>query len=309
MTTSTDVGQADAFLDEEVWTTLVDRVNEGLCTPFLGPELLRPDELDPSRIATVWTGQEKLPFHDSRNLPRVAEYLAVVKGDTYTPKKGIREIFAPLKLAGAHSRRAFDLLAQLPFPLYVCTYYDDLMIQALADGGNGFPRRARSKTFRWRNELKDRPGAAERRFDGEFEFSAATPVVFHWYGHVDHPQSLVVTERDHLDFLHHFSANPGLVPWSIDEALGRTYLLFLGYSLFELSFQILLRALKERILNNPFRKRHLAVQFTDVGRNQTSEKVEEYLRGYLHQEEIKVVLGDSTGFISELHRRVRASGK
>ncbi len=287
--------QGAALLSETVWSTLVERVDLGLCTPFLGPELALAGTLDPRSIAAQWADEQNFPFHDSQNLPRVAEYLAVAKGDNWTPKLRIRQAFHGLTLEDVPNRNAYELLARLPIPVYVSTYYDDLMMQALQRNDFRDPQR---RLLAWNKDLLDVPECGS-----DFDATVGAPVVFHWYGGVENPRSLVVTERDHLDFLFNFARANSLVPPRIDEALGGTYLVFLGYRLFELSFQILLRSLQEQIRSSQFRKKHLAVQFVDVEGEEERRQAEDYLRKYFEQQEIEVVLGSPVDFVRELYRR------
>jgi hypothetical protein len=293
---STNSGtRGTTLLSETVWSTLVERVDLGLCTPFLGPEIALAGTLDPRSIASKWADEQNFPFHDSRNLPRVAEYLAVAKGDNWTPKLRIQQAFHRLGLQDIADGSAYELLARLPIPVYVCTYYDDLMMQALQRNDFRDPQR---RILAWNKDLRDAPEC-----EPDFDATVPAPVVFHWYGGLENPRSLVVTERDHLDFLFNFARAGSLVPPRIDEALGGTYLVFLGYRLFELSFQILLRSLQEQIRSSQFRKKHLAVQFVDVEGESERRQAEDYLRKYFEQEEIEVVLGSPVDFVQELYHR------
>jgi len=95
-----------------------------------------------------------------------------------------------------------------------------------------------SEFFRWNNFsiMAGIPSAFDR--DRLYTPTSENPLVYHLYGHVDIPQSMVLTERDYIDFIINVSKEEKLLPATIRKALAVTSLLFIGYSLEDLSSRI-----------------------------------------------------------------------
>jgi hypothetical protein len=89
------------------------------------------------------------------------------------------------------------------------------------------------------------------------------------------PESLVLTEDDHLDYLASMSAIKGLTS-NIRETLARNALLFIGHRLNTLAFRALLRSIVHAV--TPLETRRWAVQVAPL----SSDEAElNYLKDYL----------------------------
>jgi hypothetical protein len=86
------------------------------------------------------------------------------------------------------------MLAELPLPVYVTTDYDSNMMEALKTQPMREPKR---ELCRWWGDSRDQPSI----FDSSYEPTVANPVVFHLHGHMDTPESMLVTEDDYLDYV------------------------------------------------------------------------------------------------------------
>jgi hypothetical protein len=90
-------------------------------------------------------------------------------------------------------------------------------------------------------------------FDAGYQPTTENPVVFHLHGTLGYPPSMVATEDDYVDFLVNLSrdlANPptqtgqkAILPLPIHGALTSNMLLFVGYSLSDVNFRVILRGL------------------------------------------------------------------
>ncbi len=67
--------------------------------------------------------------------------------------------------------------------------------------------------------------------------------MFHVFGNLDVPDSLVLTEDDYFDFLIGVTEDPSLVPLPVRSALADSALLFLGFGLEDWDVRVLLRSL------------------------------------------------------------------
>jgi hypothetical protein len=165
-------------------------------------------------------------------------------------------------------RDPYWVLARMPFSIFVTTKRDHLLFDALADapvdGNAGARKRPRLEVCRWavfqedleRTDEKDRRLWPESVFtqDPQYVPSVAEPLVFHAFGHMDYPETLVLTEDDFFDYLIGIMKNrPGVqmrdtaehgqipIPQPVINALCKTGLLFLGFRLSDWEFRTLFR--------------------------------------------------------------------
>ena len=80
--------------------------------------------------------------------------------------------------------------------------------------------------------------------DPKFTPSPANPLVFHLHGHNQVPESLVLTEDDYLTFLVNMSSQQVVFPPPVQCALAVDTLLFMGYSLSDWTFRVLIQTLR-----------------------------------------------------------------
>jgi hypothetical protein len=131
--------------------------------------------------------------------------------------------------------------------------------------------------------------------DGTFVPEPAKPVVFHLHGHLGVPESLVLTEDDYLDFLVAVSRDELLLlPHEVQKAVA-TSLLFVGYSLSDWDFRVILRGILSRLTKSD-RWLNVTVQLPRDDPQQ-EEYLEEYFRGLF---EVKVFWGTAREFAQEL---------
>jgi len=296
------------MLDERNWKILLRAIKQQRCTPFLGSEVAFGDVPVKSKIAREWVIEYGYPLEDSKDLARVAQFIAT-EYDPMFPKNEIIEKLNEAPLPDfANPDEPHRILADLPLPVYITTNYDDFMTQALRSkyaGDTKIPHKdPRRELCRWNEFISAGPSI----FDSDFEPNVANPVVFHLYGHTGAPESLILTEDDYLDFLASVSRDQTLIPARIQKALTMASLLFLGYRFTDLDFRVLMRGLVSYLERNYYAKSkaHVSIQVVAVGdaiSTSQRESIEKYLSKYCGRLDIEVGMGTCREFVSELRRR------
>lgn len=342
------------------WPAIVNNINRQRCTPILGHGLI--ENLIGSRreIARRWAESNQFPMeqHESEDLPQVAQYLEIHQDYNYPRDELSRHVRRALldrfgasldadrvagasldelvSLVGAELRQRNPLephlvLARQAFPIYVTANPDNLLEDALRAEG----KEPVAEVCSW-SPNQDCPPSI---FDDEpgYKPSAERPLVFHLFGKLDCPSSLVLTEDDYFDFLigvtrgDQFGVTGGeqgepgahataLVrgqpltrgfPLPVRRALADTMLLFLGFQVDDWAFRVLWRRiLSQGGCQGLRRYAHLAVQIApEEGRLREPIAARRYLEAYLcHDIGVTVFWGSADDFIRELVRRLERGG-
>jgi hypothetical protein len=277
------------------WQLLMRRIELGACTPFLGAGACFGSLPLGSEIAARWAGEHGYPLEDGSDLARVAQYVGVHQDDAMYPKELVS---AELMRASPPDFTAEDephaVLADLPLPIYMTTNYDDFMSSALRHRGKE-PRR---ELCRWNNSpaLKEQP--SHLNGTPSLPPSPANPIVYHLHGHLDVPESLVLTEDDYLDFLVAVSRDEDLLPHQIQRALAGTSLMFVGYRLSDWDFRVIHRGL---VMAGEPSLRRLSVT-VQLPRDAPAQS---YLDKYFGAMKVRVYWGSADDFMHELRERWR----
>jgi hypothetical protein len=284
-------------MEENDWKTLLGRIKEGKCTPFLGAGINHGILALGSEIARNLAQTHGCPFEDSSDLARVTQVLAI-NHDAMFPKEEVLKLLREQLeewqknvAAGDFFKspdQSLSILADLPLPIYMTTNYDNLIIEALKAKQKD-PRR---ELCRWNKYVRGKPSV----FDSPsgFEPTAANPIVFHLHGHDEVPESLVLTEDDYIDFLVNISRQPDMLPSRIQEAMTGASLLFIGYKLADMDFRVLFRGLVES-LEGGLRRFSVAVQLAPEDLEQ-----QKYWVDYFDRMDVKVYWGKAMNFMAEL---------
>jgi SIR2-like domain len=280
-------------MDDSQWTTLMERIASGRCTPFLGAGACWPTLPRGRDIAERWTEAHGYPLGDPHDLARVSQYLAVLRDPMY-PKERISQELAslgPPDFGLADEPHA--VLADLPLPLYITTNYDDFMARALVQRG----RAPQQEVCRWNDSYYVHNDTAPLASDPAHLPTPANPIVFHLHGRLGIPESLVLTEDDYLDFLVALSERrDGLLPHQVRGALSSTSLMFIGYALADWDFRVLHRGLVTR--SDPsLRRVSVTVQLRQA------PEAEDYLANYFKRMDVAIYWGDATSFARDLRDR------
>jgi hypothetical protein len=319
-------GFADRRAAFERWPALLRRIREGRCTPILGSGVLEWLIGSPQDIARRWAERYQFPMApaERERLPDVAQYLAVNAGEYDFPRRELvdylRRELARRHYGGALPERLRDqpldalltdawrqargrrptephrVLANLPFRIFITTNPDSLLEEALKEAGKDPVR----ELCQWREDLEPPPSVYDERPD--YEPSAERPLVYHLFGHLSQPDSIVLGEDDYFDYLIGVTGNQDLVPKPVQRARTDSALLFLGFQLDDWDFRVLFRS----IMKQPGqwrRKRyaHVAAQINpEGGRILEPERGRRYLESYFEGVDVSIYWGSSEEFLAEL---------
>jgi hypothetical protein len=309
---------------EPTWETLLAKIKAGGCTPILGPGLNSMVARARTKIALGMAESHRYPmaFYERDSLPQVAQYVAsVFKEDFFYVKfeARLREIVLrrfgaflapderklPLSqllskvaaiVLGSDDDEPHNILASLPFPLYVTASLNSFLTEAL----RRVPGKEPQETVLGLAE----PSGAHRGT----EPSPEHPMVYHLFGNLNDIYNSVITEDNYFDFLIHYWKEKDAIPTVVRATLNDSSLLFLGFKMHHWDFRVLFRTLLAQEGGNQ-RKRHMhvAVQ-VDPDNDQIldPERARSYLENYFSRftkADIYVYCGSAQDFLRELKRR------
>ncbi len=288
-------------MTDENWKFLLGRIKAGKCTPFLGAGASSGAFPLGSDIAREWAKEYGYPLNDSLDLARVAQFVAVTE-DRMTPKDRIQEQFQALPPPDfASPDEPHRVLADLPFPIYITTNYDNSIISALQNR----QKDPKLELCRWNSYVRENEKSIFD-IDPTYMPTAANPLVFHFHGHHKMPESMVLTEDDYLDFLINISKDENLLPPCIRKAMTGSSLLFLGYKIADWDFRVLFRSIVGYLEKSLIRK-HISVQIAPDHEGimiEQQENVQKYLERYYDRDEVRVYWGSFSEFAAELKGRI-----
>jgi hypothetical protein len=217
-------------------------IKKGKCTPFIGAGACYPYLPLGAEIAFKWASTYGYPLKDSNDLPKVAQFMAIDHFDMF-PKHIIAEEFQNKDPPDFFKEdEPHGVLADLGLPIYITTNYDNFMFNALKSRKKS-PER---ELCRWSSSLDKMLTIRQIKqvLGSSYKPSVDQPLVYHLHGHLEIPESIVLTEGDYLDFMVrlHELDNP-ILPPEIVIALTTNALLFVGYSLADWNFRVLFRSL------------------------------------------------------------------
>ena len=306
---------------------LIRSIRNNQCTPILGPGLYE-DMIGSYRdIARRWAETYHYPMapHERESLPQVAQYLAINQGPLFPLYelseylcRDLRQRYSEqlppevlqldssldsiISAIGTERRKThpyepYKLLSQLPISIYITTNLNNLMASALEEAGKD----PQIVLCPW-NEYLERTDNIFTREPG-YRPSPARPLVYHLYGRLDDPQSVVLTEDDYFNFLIGVTSNKALIPPVIRAALVNSALLFIGFQMDEWNFRVLFRtilALQGGSRRNLYA--HIAAQIEpEEGRILEPERARRYLETYIAKgADISLYWGSPEDFVKEL---------
>jgi len=312
--------------------SLVADLKKQRCTPVLGSGIT--DWLFGSRrdLAQRWASE--YPFqmspHWSDDLPQITQYAAVTYSDLVLrdelgafyheqirkryptvleghEQETLAELVVAVWEAEApnHEDEPHKVLAQLPCPIYVTAQPTTLLVRALQEAGKD----PVTDFCRWKPEfVGDPPSPFD---DPTYVPSPERPLVYHVFGTLDVPESIVITEDEYFDFLAAVakggSGSNQLIPAAVEEALTNTSLLFLGFGLQDWDLRILLRSVITREANERKgqKAKHVAAEMDVLSEGVRSpEDARRYIVTYFHDYEpsIEIEWASVNDFASDLAR-------
>jgi hypothetical protein len=318
----------------EHWESLKTFIQEKTCTPIIGPGLAEPLLGQASEIARRWAEKHGYPFapYDLEDLPRIAQYIQRREGPKYLQSafnKALREelvrrfsavlpdtllksevwtpdkILKALEIAAEQSwssdgAEGHHQLAELRLPIYITTSPSNLLAQALTKAGTT----PQVRLCPWWSQR-----IPESKWRYEDEPTEEQPLIYHMFGHIGTPESIVLSEDNHFDFLIGVMRNRDLIPDTVINALTSTALLFIGFRTDEWAFRVMFRTLMAQEGSEQLRDyTHVTAQIEpDEGRLLDFGRARRYLEKAFTKDNIGVFWGRSDEFLNELSKHMRAS--
>lgn len=324
-----EAGFSEPRAGNDVWPRLILRlktyaarpIGPGPVTPVLGHGLIEPLVGSLHDIALRWAELHHYPLspYECDSLPQVAQFLSVDQDERFpyeslveSLRQAVGQRFAKIfpvgegtleeRLAAAGKfRRANALephrvLASLPLPIYLTANVDSQLEDALFEAGKEpqvvlcpwFPDADQILTVYDQEKYIPSPGR---------------PLVYHLFGRLDTPESIVLTEDDYFDYLMGVSRNQERIPNDVQRVLADSTLMFIGFQLQDWNFRALLRSILS--LAQESRRRgpaHIAAQIEpDENRILEPGGARKYIEKYLSQDaRISLYWGSVEDFIREL---------
>lgn len=204
-----------------------------------------------SELATFLATQSGFPStdkHDLGDLAKVASYFVETSGRT-----PLREYLCDIFDKNFEVSEIHRLLAELSVPqLIVTTNYDDLIERAFAEAGKPFDlvihptdrKEVEASVLWWKHGAAEPQIVTPNTLDIDLE---KTTVIYKMHGSVDRLlrkwHSYVVTEEDYIDFLSRMTSQTA-IPALFASHFRPRHFLFLGYSLGDWNFRVVLRNLE-----------------------------------------------------------------
>ena len=317
------------------WRLFIQKIEEQVCTPILGPglndTLLEPQAV----IARRWAETYHYPMEpqERESLPQVAQFLAVNQyerapydelanylkqvirtryGELLPPELNERsaQLDDMILAVGAHRRQTipddpYHALAQLPLPIYITANYDNLLAAALQEAGKD----PQVMLCPWNEHIEKLQSVYDR--EPNYTPSPERPLVYHLFGRLSEPRSIVLTEDDYFKFLIGVTRNSNLIRPEILGALVDSALLLLGFRLEDWQFRVLFHSLLDQ-QGNILRGAHphIAAQIEpEEGRTLNPNRARDYLEDYYGRArdsaKIKISLywGSVEDFIRDLNQQ------
>lgn len=334
----------------ERWDALVSDIENDQCVPVLGPGLVESTLGSRRDMARAWAERYEFPLapRNRDDLAQVAQYLTYrqsknlainelrrllvmhIRANYRTELEAVgaqlgqdlltqpinKGICSELILRVGQVQRQRDaqdvhrLLARLPVRVFISANRDNLLRDALQEAG----RAPKVLLCNWIVK-NDAPVPIGPGLPEGWEPTAQEPLVFHVFGNLDYPQSLVLTEDDYFDFLIAVTRNELLnkvsIPGAVTNALASSGLLLLGFQVDDWDFRVLFRG----VLRQPGSPlgdlcTRVAVQFSPTeGQIIDPDRASTYLQSYFQNAgRISTFWGSAEEFLRILQERCAARG-
>ncbi len=316
------------------WQSLASDINNRQVTPIIGPGVFQPLLGSMRDIAERWAETFKYPMapYERDSIAKVAQFLSADQSPKFPYdqmveylRTDIQKRFndqlddamrAPgvpvndlINAIGAKRRAknpddSYKILAKLPVRIYITTNMNTLLYSALKEEN----KEPLVMLCPWNQYTVSKANAALANFK---EPDEQHPLIFHMFGKIDEPRSLVLKEDDYFDFLIGYSRNNNLIPEVVKSALTDSALLFLGFQTDEWGFRVLFRSILSKEGSMLDEYSHAAAQFVpEEGRIADPKGAQKYLEKYLsRQPQVNLYWGSAEEFLKELWKQWNASAK
>lgn len=241
-----DERERSAVLDPDAWSDLKLQMDFGTVVPVLGPGALSSARAEIDTLAG--TAEDRViptELLGTPDLALLAQAISVKLGPMF-PHKILTKTHGrgrPAAVDGAGSSVA-DAVARLPLKVFVTTGFDDELEQALTGAGKN-PTGVEPP----KQNLID-AGKGTGADIEQVDFDEDDPVVLHLFGSYANPKELVLNEDDFFDLFVEMR-DQGFFGPHLREHLAESQLLFIGFSLNDWRFRLLLRGIATQLNDNP----------------------------------------------------------
>jgi hypothetical protein len=318
-------------LSDKDWKDLLTSICKKKCIPFIGQGayLLQGKDGKTSvplakDIIDKWREKYRYPLEDlyalarvytledSYQLARLAQFLEIetVDVDEMYPKSMLSEMLKQLDISNfpSQTKMSYDTLANLDLPIYMTTNYDQFLERTLSESPK---KKAESDFCKWSDQLIKYVSAADITsvFDeGQYKPSQERPLVYHINGDMNIPESMVLTEKDHFEFVINLNKNDekDMLPSVIRTELATSSLLFIGYVLEDINFRAIFQGILSFLssIDKKYRKFSVAIQLPPAISNKGQAKMQKYLEQYTRNMfDVHIFWGSTCDFITELDKR------
>jgi len=191
------------------------------------------------------------------------------------------------------------VVASLPCSIFITAHPANLLTKALEAAG----KQPVVDVCRWRPGIYDWPESPYAA-DPHYAPSIERPLVFHIFGNVAVPESLVLTEDDYLGYLLSVTEDKSLIPLPVRGALADSSLLLLGLGLDDWDARVLLLTLINREGAYKLQRyTHVAAQVVPSQNVTSPARARRYLERYfskVSRPSIDIYWGTVDAFASDL---------
>nr|AGC71508.1 hypothetical protein [uncultured bacterium A1Q1_fos_1880] len=312
---------ADTQGEFETEDGLINEISNSRCVPIIGPGLIRFLMGSPRELALQWAIDGKphpypLDRHQRDNLPLVASYLATMQSsDSYVGdqlrnflQKEVQQLYGYnlsdvpkntslgelIRIVGKAIRQsdeydAYRVLACMPSEIYITTTPDDLLYDALIEA----KRKPQRAIFEWNpfiEQVEKNSEFSKPAKERTYKPSKEEPLIYHLFGHIDQPMSLVITEDNYFEYLLAIgrdgksTADTVKIPPDVSSCWTTKALLFLGFQIDDWVFRVLLHSIRANQGGKYLRRPSLAVPVSPEEDSwEDVESARAFLEHYLHQ--------------------------
>lgn len=278
--------ESTAGPSQNIFDTLAHALKQGRFLPFLGPGVAPQDTPRLSEIARQWANIYEYPFADHDELAKVASYIAVQQDHLFTVDLLVRELEKWSLNDPPVERDPYRLLVELPVPIYMTTEYHELLERALTEAGK-IPK---SASIRLNENGRERDSID---WDAYYP-TVSEPLVYHLYGQISEPDTILLTEEDFLDFVVHTSKDSWLIPPVVRKSYVSSSVVYLGVDVADTSLQTLYRQGESRL------RSHVIVLLWSKEIVPEEGAKLRYLEYYLKNRDINVYWGTAGDFLIDL---------
>jgi hypothetical protein len=316
------------------WQSLISDIKNKQVTPIVGPGMFEPLLGSMRDVAERWAETFKYPMapYERDSIAKVAQFLSADQAPKFPYDQLVEYLRTDIqkrykdqldetmcaasvpintlidaigmKRRAENPNDAYKILAGLPMRIFITTNINSLLYSALKEE----KKEPTVMLCPWNQYTVNKANEIIRDFK---EPDEAHPLIFHMFGKIDEPRSLVLKEDDYFDFLIGFSRNNSLIPEVVKAALADSALLFLGFQTDDWGFRVLFRSILSKEGSMLDEYSHVAAQFVpEEGRISDPKGAQKYLEKYFsRQPQVNLYWGSAEEFLTELQKQWVATTK